>query len=90
MVLNMYMACIYILYSSLRDKYYIGSTTDMQRRLLQHNSGHTSSTKGGRPWTCAFQSLDMSLVEARRIELKLKKWKSRVILEKIIHDGLLF
>jgi len=45
---------VYILYSELRDRYYIGSTADVQQRLSRHNAGATSSTKSGRPWVVVY------------------------------------
>ena len=38
------MAWVYMLRGS-SGRYYIGSTTDMQRRLEQHRRGHTHSTR---------------------------------------------
>ena len=39
---------IYILFSLKTNKYYIGSTDDLARRLKHHNGGSTPSTKSGR------------------------------------------
>ncbi len=41
---------VYILYSVSKDRYYIGSSADTEKRLLRHNAGVTPSTKAGRPW----------------------------------------
>ncbi|HMJ65986.1 MAG TPA: GIY-YIG nuclease family protein [Candidatus Binatia bacterium] len=38
------MAWVYMLRGSSR-RYYIGSTTDLQRRIDQHLNGHTYSTR---------------------------------------------
>ncbi|TAH01253.1 MAG: hypothetical protein EAZ16_12140 [Sphingobacteriales bacterium] len=35
---------LYILYSDKIDKYYVGACTNLERRLYEHNIGH--STKG--------------------------------------------
>ena len=40
---------IYILFSLKTNKYYIGSTDDLVRRIKHHNAGSTPSTKGGAP-----------------------------------------
>jgi putative endonuclease len=40
---------VYILYSSKTNKYYIGSTENVENRLKHHNSVATSSTKPGAP-----------------------------------------
>ncbi|MBS1744350.1 MAG: GIY-YIG nuclease family protein [Bacteroidetes bacterium] len=36
------MAAMYILYSKKLDKYYVGACTDLQRRMYEHNIGHSS------------------------------------------------
>lgn len=41
---------VYGLWSSNLSKRYVGSTSDVQKRLKEHNSGHNRFTKGGRPW----------------------------------------
>jgi putative endonuclease len=40
---------IYILFSQKTNRYYIGSTEDLARRLKHHNAGSTPSTKAGAP-----------------------------------------
>jgi hypothetical protein len=44
------MAFIYILYSSKLDKYYIGTCFDLERRLYEHNIGHSKFTSLGTLW----------------------------------------
>ena len=41
---------VYILKSIKRKQYYIGSSSNVENRLLQYNSGFTISTKPYRPW----------------------------------------
>ena len=43
------MYSIYILFSLKTNKYYVGSTDDLQGRLKHHNGGSTPSTKAGAP-----------------------------------------
>ena len=45
---------VYVLVSDGGDRTYVGITTDLQRRLAQHNGelpGGARSTRAGRPWT---------------------------------------
>ncbi|MFO7841503.1 MAG: GIY-YIG nuclease family protein, partial [Fidelibacterota bacterium] len=37
----------YILYSETSDRYYIGYTSDLSKRLEKHNNGNSRSTKSG-------------------------------------------
>ena len=79
---------IYILKSQKTHKYYIGSTKNIEKRLYEHNSGQTKSTKNGIPWQLVFSQVFDSVQLARKIEYKLKKLKNRKILEKIITEGI--
>ena len=40
----------YVLYSAKLNKYYIGACTDLERRLYEHNIGHSKFTSTGIPW----------------------------------------
>ncbi len=65
-------------------KYYIGSTNNLERRIVEHNTGKTKSLRYLRPIEIVFRKIYPSLIDARRAEIKLKRLKSRQILEKII------
>jgi len=45
---------VYILKSSITDKFYIGQTSDIKKRLLYHNSGYSKSTNAGVPWKLVY------------------------------------
>ena len=81
------MGIVYIIKSILNGRYYIGSTNDLERRLIEHNNGKTKSIKFSRPYKLVFKQGYASLNDARTIEIKLKKLKSRVIIERIIREG---
>jgi putative endonuclease len=78
------MANVYILYSSKIDKYYIGACIDMERRLYEHNIGHSKFTATGLPWELKYTESYPTLQEAKKRELQIKKMKSRKYIEKII------
>ena len=40
----------YVLFSRSAERYYIGSTHDLENRLREHNAGECHSTRGGVPW----------------------------------------
>lgn len=81
------MCFVYIL-KSLRDgRYYIGSTTNIEKRLKHHKGGFTPSTKRFGGVELVFQQKYESLKNARYIEKRLKKLKRKDYLEKIIKDG---
>lgn len=78
---------VYILQSEKNGRYYIGSTNDLERRLLEHNSGKTKSLKYIQPLKLVFKKEFETMVEARKMEAHLKRLKSRSILSRIIMDG---
>lgn len=81
------MAYLYILQSEINSRYYIGSTIDLERRLNEHNEGKTPSTRLTRPFKLVFFKKYETIKEARMTEYKLKKKKSKLIIEKIIESG---
>ena len=71
------MAYVYILQSEKNNRYYIGSTKDINVRFKQHNSGNVKSTKNNRPYKLAcYQKYD-SIEEAKFIEMKIKKMEEK-------------
>ena len=66
------MAWVYILKSSNFKKTYTGSTTDLERRLNEHNSGSHRYTKRYLPWNVVYseQVAELSVARARERYLK--------------------
>jgi putative endonuclease len=79
---------LYILKSEKNNKYYLGSTIDLNRRLYQHNNNLVLSTKNRGPWKLVYNKEFEDIKTARQIEYKLKKQKRRDIIEKIISNEL--
>jgi putative endonuclease len=77
----------YILYSESRNRYYIGSTNNLERRLEEHNHCHTKSTRSGIPWKIVYTKSFESSGEAKYYERFLKKQKSRKFIERLIQSG---
>ena len=63
----------YILFSNSKNKFYVGSTNDLQRRLLEHNSKQTKSTKFGVPWELIYFKESDTKSNATRLESIIKK-----------------
>ena len=79
-------AFVYILKDE-NGKFYIGSTNDLQRRMKQHYSGHTQTTDRMKNFVLVLSQRYNSLNEARRIELRIKKFKRKDYIEKMITEG---
>ncbi len=74
----------YILYSKRIDVYYVGSTSNLEDRLRRHNSGRSTYTKRGIPWTVVYQREYETKSEAYQAELYIKSQKSRKYIEELI------
>ena len=81
------MAFVYILKSFTSGRYYIGSTINLKRRLEEHEKGKVVYTKPQLPVILVFKQECLTYKEARFLENRLKKFKRKDFLEKIIRDG---
>jgi putative endonuclease len=72
---------VYILHSKTVDKYYIGHTNDIQRRLLEHNDPLANNSKfcgKNGPWQLVYlESNFPTRSDAALREKQMKAWKSR-------------
>ena len=68
---------VYILKSKKVDNLYKGSTINLKKRLLEHNSGYNKSTKNGIPWKLIYYEAFENKSDALREELFLKTGKGR-------------
>ncbi len=74
----------YILHSDKLNKYYIGACIDIERRIHEHNTGHSKFTSTGMPWKIVYKKEFETLLLAKRFEMKIKKMKSRKYIEDLI------
>jgi putative endonuclease len=72
-------ALVYIIYSKLKNKYYVGSCNDLKERLNQHYSKkfEKSYIKQADDWELFFQIDNLEYQQARKIERHVKAMKSR-------------
>jgi putative endonuclease len=76
---------VYILYSTLKNKYYIGFTADdIVERIRKHNSNHNGFTGNTGDWQLVYQEEFQSKADAMAREKQIKNWKSRKLIEKLI------
>ena len=78
---------VYIIKDGLSNRFYIGSTNDVKRRMLQHSHGNTKTTNRTKEKAVVLIQEFDSLETARKIELRLKKFKRKDFIEKIVRDG---
>lgn len=63
---------VYILKSKKNDSLYVGITTNIVRRIKEHNTGNNVSTKRYMPWVCVYFEGYFSEEDAKRRESNLK------------------
>ena len=66
---------VYILYSEVQDKYYIGSTQDVTERLDRHNSGKEKYTSKYIPWNLVLSLEKETRSEAYQLEIKIELYQ---------------
>jgi putative endonuclease len=68
---------VYILHSNKLDKKYLGMTSDIKRRIREHNFSPKGFTKSGRPWQIIYYEGFINKQDALREEKFLKTGKGR-------------
>ena len=63
---------VYILYSRTCSKFYTGQTQDLNNRIIEHNSGETTSLRSCIPWTLVWEIEVDTRAEAMKLEKKIK------------------
>jgi putative endonuclease len=64
---------VYVLYSKALNKFYVGYTYDLPRRIHEHNSGKGNFTSQGKPWELVVEFECNKRSDAIRLELKIKR-----------------
>lgn len=76
---------IYILKSEVDNTFYIGCTSNIDKRLKRHNLGLSRYTKSKKPWILVYSEKYDKLANARQREKKIKSWKKRALIEALIN-----
>jgi putative endonuclease len=67
----------YVLWSEKLRKRYVGSATNVDERLKEHNAARSKFTSGGVPWLVIHSESYETVSEARKRELFLKSGVGR-------------
>ncbi len=79
---------IYLLESCRNKEKYIGYTTDLRKRLVEHNQGLTVSTKRYRPWKLIYYEACIEESDAKRREKYLKTTQGGRLIKRRVKDYL--
>ncbi len=77
---------LYILKSKVVAKFYVGISQNPTLRLEYHNTIEKGFTSRYRPWEIVYTQEFRSKSEALVVEQKIKRWKSKKMIERIL-DG---
>lgn len=77
---------VYLLFSDLDKGLYIGYTNNLNRRLLEHRSGKTYSTKNRRPVKLIYHECFVNKADAKAREEYLKSGYGRLQLKNILKN----
>lgn len=64
------------------DRYYVGLTLDVERRLEEHNAGKSIHTNKFRPWKLISYTAFIDKVKAQKFEAYLKTSSGRAFAKK--------
>ncbi len=63
---------VYVLQSEKDGNWYTGSTSDLKKRLQEHNKGYNFSTKNRRPWKLIYYEASLNENDSKARERYLK------------------
>ncbi len=78
---------VYILYSARIDKYYIGYSSNVNVRLLKHNTSNSGFTSTGKPWIVVYTEAFKDKKTAMTRERQIKNWKNKYMISNLINSG---
>ena len=77
----------YILFSAVKNCYYVGHTGDLVERLRKHNSNHKGFTGKIGDWKIVYQESFVDKTSAYAREREVKSWKSRLKIIALCSSG---
>jgi len=77
---------VYIIQSVKNNDIYVGYTTNLIRRLKEHNQGLNFSTKSAKPWKCIYYEACLNVNDAKRREKYLKTSQGQRLIKRRLKD----
>ena len=79
---------VYILQSLNNNSFYIGYTSDLKKRIKDHNSGESKATKPFRPYRLIFYEAFLNRIDAKNREVYLKGGYGRKTIRSMLKNYL--
>ena len=80
--------CVYILFSQKDQFLYIGFTSNLEKRIQQHNEGYCKSTSSRRPLNLIFCEFYLFKEDAMNREMYFKKSMGKKAIKYMLADTL--
>ena len=77
---NTGMYYVYVLWSESKQRFYVGYSNDLPRRLQEHNDGNVRSTKYGIPWRVEYYEAYRTEALAKHRERSIKRNRGKALL----------
>ena len=77
---------VYVLKSGKNGDLYKGFTSDLKKRICEHNKGVTQTTKTNGPWKLIYYEAIENETDARKEEIFLKAGKGRERLNRLLQS----
>ncbi len=78
---------LYITYSVSLDRFYVGYTSDLEKRLFGHNNGVSEYTSKASDWELKYTEAYSTRELAMKREKEIKKKKSRKYIEWLVSQA---
>jgi putative endonuclease len=78
---------VYILYSSTRNKFYIGYNSYLEERIIRHNQKSKGFTGNSNDCKIVYTETFLTKIEAITKEKQIKSWKSRIKIQELISNN---
>ena len=75
---------VYILFSEIKNRFYIGYTSNLEERLIRHNQKSKGFTGNTNDWKVVYTEIFHLKEEAIKRELQIKSWKSKTKILELI------
>ena len=79
--------CVYVLKSKKDGLLYVGFTTDLNRRTIEHNQGQSAATALRRPFNLLYREYHSSKVDALRREAYFKTTAGKKALHLMLREA---